>query len=146
MLIINTHALLQSVNLQSWWKRLGEFLGLVSVVHNQSVLVSGPSNLEFGLSEFLAGSVDFRVGLDGGGLDVGPSGKLNKLLDVDDFSSHCICIGVHRQVKNRALGAEKSSWCGGVFFPMLYPLSPKCAHVTPDHHVQKANPNQQGYS
>ncbi|KAH3672926.1 hypothetical protein WICPIJ_009992, partial [Wickerhamomyces pijperi] len=57
-----------------------------SVVHNQGVKVLGSSDLELGLLEFLAVEVQFRVGLDGGHLDVGSSGQFDELLDVCDFS------------------------------------------------------------
>lgn len=142
MLIINTHALLQSVNLQSWWKRLSEFLGLVSVVHNQSVLVSGASNLELGLSELLTGSVDFRVGLNGSGLDVAPSSKLNELLNVGNFSSHCVYLVCTGEVEKYLYPEKKAPGVGVAMCSGINPRSPNHVHVTPAHYVQKEDPNQ----
>ena len=65
-----------------------QLLSLGSVVDNQGVLVSGTSNLELGLSEFLAVSIELLVNLDGSRLDVSSSGQFDEFLDVLDFTSH----------------------------------------------------------
>lgn len=76
---------LQSLDLQSWWQRLLQLLGLGDVVDDQGVLVSGTSDLELGLLEWLTLLVKLLVDLHNARLDVGSSSQFNELLDVLDL-------------------------------------------------------------
>lgn len=62
-----------------------QLLGLTLVVDNQSVLVSGTSDLELGLLEDLTVSVKLLVDLDNSRLDVSSSSQFDELLDVFDL-------------------------------------------------------------
>lgn len=79
---------LQLVNLQSWWQRLDQLLGLTSVVDGQSVQVSGTTDLELGLSELLTVLVQLLVNLNSSKLDIVSSGQFQELLDISNFSGH----------------------------------------------------------
>jgi len=61
-----------------------QLLGLLLVLDNQSIQISGSSNLEFGLRS--------TVLLDGGRLDVLSAGQFQKFLDVLDFLGHCVYL------------------------------------------------------
>lgn len=60
----------QSVDLQGWRQGLLQFLGLSSIVDDQSVLVSGTSDLELGLLDLLTVGVQLVVDLDDNVVDV----------------------------------------------------------------------------
>lgn len=85
---------LQVLDLQGRRQGLLQLLSLGSVVDNQGVLVSGTSDLELGLSESLAVSIELLVDLDGGRLDVSSSGQFDEFLDVLDFTSHGRYCGI----------------------------------------------------
>jgi len=76
---------LQGLDFQRRRQGLLQLLGLGDVVDNQGVLVSGTSDLELGLLEWLTVSVDLLVDLDNGRLDVSSSSQFDEFLDVLDF-------------------------------------------------------------
>jgi len=61
-----------------------QLLGLLLVFDNQSVQISGSSDLELGLRS--------TVLLDGGRLDVLSAGQFEKFFDVLDFLRHCMYL------------------------------------------------------
>lgn len=67
---IHLNLVCQSVDLQGWGQGLLQFLGLSSIVDDQSVLVSGTSDLELGLLDLLTVSVQFVVDLNDNVVDV----------------------------------------------------------------------------
>lgn len=77
---------LQVLDFQGWWQGLLQLLGLSSVVDNQGVLVSGTSDLELGLLEWLTVSVKLLVNLDDSRLDVSSSSQFDEFLNVLDLS------------------------------------------------------------
>lgn len=76
---------LQGLDVQRRRQGLLQLLGLGGVVDNQGVLVSGTSDLELGLLEWLAVGVDLLVDLDNSRLDVSSSSQFDEFLDVLDF-------------------------------------------------------------